>query len=259
MPILGPAANMSEPLGGPDRVYQNVYTDKIGLRELKVDDVSSKTEASAISQGVVNNALNGVASNKLPLMNGVASAGISSELVRDDHVHPTDTTRAPSYALTVGEMRLFPFRIAELPARWYFTNGGGYSTTSPQGQALASLSDNFKADWGITVSGGTIYLPNLFLGADGYFLRPVNGSARLPGTRQGDAIRNIPGSISLGNSMFSSATGAFLANSLSKYGASGQDYDGFYGVTFDPSRVVATAAENRPINAGMTPAIYLGV
>ena len=31
------------------------------------------------------------------------------------------------------------------------------------------------------------------------------------------------------------------------------------GDNFDASRVVPTAHENRPINIGMTPAIYLGV
>ena len=41
-------------------------------------------------------------SNATPLMNGTASAGIGIEASRDDHVHPTDTSRAPlaSPALT---------------------------------------------------------------------------------------------------------------------------------------------------------------
>jgi len=34
-------------------------------------------------------------SNSLPLINGTASAGTGSAASRDDHVHPTDTTRAP--------------------------------------------------------------------------------------------------------------------------------------------------------------------
>ena len=36
------------------------------------------------------------ASNSLPLMNGVANAGVTEEYSRGDHVHPTDTSRVPT-------------------------------------------------------------------------------------------------------------------------------------------------------------------
>src|SRR5262245_22486267 len=44
----------------------------------------------------------GLASNTAPAMDGTAAAGTSSFLARTDHVHPTDTSRAPlaSPALT---------------------------------------------------------------------------------------------------------------------------------------------------------------
>lgn len=41
------------------------------------------------------NILDSMCSNAYPLMNGTASAGISKKPARYDHVHPTDTTRAP--------------------------------------------------------------------------------------------------------------------------------------------------------------------
>jgi len=39
-------------------------------------------------------------SGAAPLMNGVANAGSAIQVSRDDHVHPTDTSRAPSSAAT---------------------------------------------------------------------------------------------------------------------------------------------------------------
>jgi hypothetical protein len=35
------------------------------------------------------------AATAAPLMNGVAAVGVSTKLAREDHIHPTDTTRAP--------------------------------------------------------------------------------------------------------------------------------------------------------------------
>jgi hypothetical protein len=37
----------------------------------------------------------GSPSTTLPLMNGVATIGVSTYYARDDHIHPSDTTKAP--------------------------------------------------------------------------------------------------------------------------------------------------------------------
>lgn len=166
--------------------------------------------------------------------------------------------------ISVGWIDLLPYRASELPAGWYFCNGGGYSTTSAVGLALAGLSAAFKVDWGITVSGSTIYLPNLFSGNDGYFLRPVNNSNRYPGNKQADAIRNIVGELGWVNSeLFQVGNGVFSLTPVTvpqipRIESGAWSGSGARG-RFDASSVVPTASENRPANIGMTPAIYLGV
>lgn len=172
----------------------------------------------------------------------------------------------PGGGAYVGEIRLLSFRYTDLPTGWHYCNGGGYSTSSAVGQALAVLPAAFKSDWGITVSGTTIYLPNLFSGTDGYFLRPVNGSSRLPGSKQTGAMQGHRHNLS--NSIFQTA---YAMGPINLGGSAGTDYpkgtgSGAYdgiGVSSDPVissyGAVPLAAENRPINIGMTPAIYLGV
>lgn len=179
---------------------------------------------------------------------------------------------APSVAAIAGEIRLLPFRSTELPTGWYFCNGDRYGLDSPQGEALNALPFNFKADWGIAVTGANIGLPNLFANGEGYFLRPVNNTSRLPGTVQDDAIRNITGTFGLAPSVglthngsgFGSSTfsGAFKSSGYTKAYSSNSyamGYNTIGDLMFDASRSVATANENRPRNIGMTPAIYLGV
>ncbi len=167
-----------------------------------------------------------------------------------------------------GEIRLLPFRAAELPTGWYFCNGDRYGLATPQGTALAALPASMKTDWEIAVTGSEINLPNLFSSSGGHFLRPVDNSSRLPGSRQADAIRNITGAFTLSptfglvHNANSTASGAFKAGTFNRTTwpnvvSIGQN--GTADLRFDASLSVATAEENRPLNIGMTPAIYLGV
>ncbi len=174
----------------------------------------------------------------------------------------------------VGDIRLLPFRPDALPAAWYFCNGDFYPVETDQGRALLALPESFRSDWGIRVADGRVCLPRLFdpVSGAGMFLRSVDGAGRLPGSVQGDAIRNITGSYT-----YTTLAGAILNNT----GATTQLTGAFarpavltksagltvtnYGsgktgeLLFNASLVVPTAEENRPVNAGMTPAIYLGV
>jgi hypothetical protein len=164
-----------------------------------------------------------------------------------------------------GEIRLFPFDPGELPGNWYFCNGDRFGVESPPGVALLSLSPAFKARWGIAVIDGTINVPKLFDGNGyGYFLRAVDGTTRLVGSAQADAIRNIVAYAYSGNQVnkdkVSQLSGAFtLTKTASNMGFSTSSYANgdFYGLGFDASLVVPTAEENRPINIGMIPAILL--
>lgn len=103
-------------------------------------------------------------------------------------------------------------------------------------------------------SGDKFLLPNF---SDGKFMRSIGGNAAALGTAQGDAIRNIKGSTGYGyGSAFREARGAtgaftginedtighqwhFSAHAPNNY----QDV-----VSFDASKVVPTANENRPYN-----------
>lgn len=80
----------------------------------------------------------------------------------------------------------------------------------------------------------------------GYFLRGYGGNSDAIGIAQGDAIRNITG-----------YTGASLPNSpgcmTGAFARAGTGGVGWYadvagGTSFDASRVVPTANENRPVN-----------
>ena len=83
----------------------------------------------------------------------------------------------------------------------------------------------------------------------GYFLRGLGGNSDKLGVEQGDAIRNIEGSMTLIDGGILSHTGVFNAKPKTRNHIiasapswSSSEYE------FDASRVVPTANENRPIN-----------
>jgi hypothetical protein len=180
----------------------------------------------------------------------------------------------------VGEISLYPFRVDELPDCVYFCNGDAWPLTSAVGAALNGLSTNYKADWGITVAGANISLPKLFdSDGNGYFPRPVDGTARLPGSKQGDAIRNIKTTAEDISGI--AAYNAPLVSDCYRSASTEALYPPFYSVLmrynnyvidavsgskwrltflgFNAGLSVPTAEENRPANVGMIPGIYLGV
>ena len=161
-----------------------------------------------------------------------------------------------------------PFRANELPFGWYFRNGDNYLLNSPQGQVLNQLSDNYKRDHQITIKNinGQQYInvPSAFAhDGRGYFERAIDGTTRQVGTIEGDAIRNIYGAFYPISETFGAegdAIGVFQkAECFSNHTPASTDRGQADGVVFDASRIVPTANENRPINIGLTPAIYLGV
>lgn len=164
----------------------------------------------------------------------------------------------------IGEQKLMPFRASELPPGWYFRNGDNYLLDSQQGRALDSLSANYKEDYNITIKviNGKQYInvPSAFAqDGRGYFERPANGTTRQVGSVEHDTIRNIWARY--GNFIVSAldASGAFKINANAAPAYDGNAHGWHTDILFDASRVVPTANENRPLNIGMTPAIYLGV
>lgn len=179
--------------------------------------------------------------------------------------------------IPVGMFSTFPHRATQLPPKWYSTNGDRFSVSSPQGQALKSLSAEMKSDWGITESGGMINVPNIKQ-PDGRtpFLRPVNGTSRQVGHVDGDKIRNIYGAVNFAMSAagLQTATGQYLPATVdgafrtSVIHSASSSFSVMRdekidvqrcGATMDVSMLVPTGTENKPLDIGVTLAIYLGV
>lgn len=176
----------------------------------------------------------------------------------------------------IGEQKLMPFRASELPPGWYFRNGDNYLLDSPQGRALDSLSANYKEDYKITIKviNGKQYInvPSAFAqDGRGYFERAVDGTNRQVGSAEDDAIRNLYGEINhifqWNNTVPSGVFRGFRNNDGG--GLNNRHYpvtchisDSDYPeqtVVFNAAQFTLTANENRPLNIGLTPAIYLGV
>lgn len=179
------------------------------------------------------------------------------------------TTQNISNYIPIGEFRLMPFRANELPFGWYFRNGDNYLLNSPQGQVLNRLSNNYKRDHQITIKtiNGQQYInvPSAFApDGRGFFERAVNGTTRQVGSAEDDAIREIWGHFDTGvvPNHNEYTRGAFFGTSaINPANSAFQSTTEWYtwGFDFYASRVVPTAHENRPLNIGLTPTIYLGV
>lgn len=88
----------------------------------------------------------------------------------------------------------------------------------------------------------------------GRFIRMIGGNAAAMGVAQGDAIRNITGSTRLhgagDSSIYAGCTGAFVGQYRNSRAFQGGEWynGGSNSLTFDASKVVPTANENRPVN-----------
>jgi hypothetical protein len=172
-----------------------------------------------------------------------------------------------------GKIELFTCPPTEILEDWALCNGDLFALTSDKGIALNGLSSAMKTALGIAINGSNINVPNLFdSSGNGYFLRPVNGTTRAVGDKQGDASRNIKSPQSTKNTQIYTSTinGRNLAPFVYST-ESGQTTSGYYiAVTagsgynigyagFDASLTgIPVATENRPINIGALPCIYLG-
>lgn len=118
-----------------------------------------------------------------------------------------------------------------------------------------------NGNWGAYSAGDgstTFRIPNLS-GEFPRFLDTIGNvdKARKAGSPQGDAIRNIKGDVSNnGWGFVGSGTGAISTANKSGDGSSYADaYAYRWGLSFDASRVVPTANENRPRNIALLPCI----
>lgn len=94
---------------------------------------------------------------------------------------------------------------------------------------------------------GKVNVPDMT--TEGAFLRQAK-SGRAIGSYEGDAIRNIVGTVGAARRGSSTATGAFTS-SANGNGQPINEGNGNISIGFDASRVVPTANENRPKNVAV--------
>ena len=123
---------------------------------------------------------------------------------------------------------------------------------------MQSLPEAYKQALKVELRDGQINTPNLFHSdGRGYFIR----SAKTLGVVQEDAIRNAAGFLGFLSGQSAHPNGVFDSKPVSRAGwtrSTGRDLSGLE-VDFNLARAVPVADENRPLNIGFLPAIYLGV
>lgn len=144
---------------------------------------------------------------------------------------------------------LVPFAGATPPAHTLLCNGAAVSR-----ETYAELFAAIGTTYGSGDDSTTFNLPNY---SGGQFLRGTGGNAAALGTAQGDAIRNITGGVcAIYRSSWVTSTGALTmadyGSTPAKAGTAGTDIGANVTLNFNASKVVPTAAENRPINLAAT-------
>lgn len=153
---------------------------------------------------------------------------------------------------------IIPYAGSTAPFGTLICNGAAISRA-----AYPELFEAIGTTWGAGDGSTTFNIPDL----RGYFLRGVGGNSAALAAEQGDAIRNIAGhapfraykgAISSNNQTFFNGEGAIRhiigeASIGGSEGPQGVVYGtgsnwGNENLSFDTSRVVPTAVENRPIN-----------
>jgi hypothetical protein len=183
----------------------------------------------------------------------------------------------------IGELRMFMQRKESLPHGWYYPDSRLVDIDSELGRVLLALPANLRDDWGVTfAAGGRLRMFNnaLFTALDstgarvGRHPRFISwGTSILPGGITNDAIRNITGYLAAQGSStrysgevvpdstgHANGTGGAIDRDTTRWwDNSSQGGSDGYGATFDASRIVPVANENRPFGLYVTPGIFLGV
>lgn len=142
---------------------------------------------------------------------------------------------------------VFYFAANTAPTGYLAANGAAVSRAT-YSALFAVVGTTYGAGDGST----TFNLPDL----RGQFLRGVDNGrgvdpARAIGTSQGDAIRNLTGTLGgAPANVAATASGVFAATNGGLFYVNGGSYQTFVN-TLDASRQVPTAAENRPVNVAL--------
>ena len=139
------------------------------------------------------------------------------------------------------------------PAGWLKANGAAVSRTL-YANLFAAIGTRFGAGDGYS----TFNLPDL-RGEFARFWDDGRGvdAGRALGSFQGDAIRNITGFVSMSGGFFDGVGGVFAASGNTANSAAAQANGQSDDFTFDASRMVPTANENRPRNIALLACIKI--
>jgi hypothetical protein len=139
------------------------------------------------------------------------------------------------------------------PAGWLKANGAAVSRTV-YAKLFAAIGTRYGAGDGYS----TFNLPDL-RGEFARFWDDGRGvdAGRALGSFQGDAIRNITGFVSMAGGFFDDAIGAFALNGNTASSSPTQNNGHADDFSFDASRVVPTANENRPRNIALLACIKI--
>ncbi|KKI11992.1 hypothetical protein XA67_22045 [Comamonas thiooxydans] len=135
-----------------------------------------------------------------------------------------------------------------IPTGWLECNGAAISRAT-YGTLFAAIGTNYGAGDGAT----TFNLPDL----RGEFLRGADrgrgiDAGRAIGSAQGDAIRNITSKVEgVAHVGSNYAEGALVLEQGGVTNAGVGEGGGYFSHSFDASRVVPTASENRPRNVAV--------
>jgi hypothetical protein len=184
-----------------------------------------------------------------------------------DQLFTEDGAGDSLFAGYIGEIRLWPFRAEKLPPGWFIPDGSSFLLTSYKGQRLNNLDSDYKQDLGIVISGNYISMPDLFdENGNGYFIRPVNGTNRGVGSIQIDSIRNIKGTVGdfqVHSVVNPSINGPWDIHNVTynlAFANSGNSSYRLISINFNAENAgVEVDYENRPINIGFIPGMYLGI
>ena len=171
------------------------------------------------------------------------------------------TTLPEGFAWVNGDLVLFE----DWPEFAAVYNAGGFSgMVLPYNADSATIAANLGKFRPNAANPTGLYLPSC---GEQFFRAWTSGAGREAGSWQGDAIREITGSVAFfpgegGGLPFSGLEGSFFAEG---YGQSVEAWPSShtflqsYKLNFSASRTVLTAEENRPVNIALPVALYLGL
>lgn len=145
------------------------------------------------------------------------------------------------------------FNRADYPLLWAWLQGSSFLKTEAQWQAEATANSGICGFYSSGNGTTTFRVPN----SDEAFLRP---DSRGVGTYQGDAIRNIQGSISVTSgvspcTVSSVQSGVFKKGTVNRGSMLASMAGASYDLIIDASLNIPTADENRPKNIAILPLI----